>query len=270
MRFLPTICIYLILSSFTVNCWSKKEEKEFIKYIENFNEYKDTNDFLSSWSSRDKGYEKTLENNSYYYYIKEDPKNNKNKYLCSSLRMVPKDFIRTDIDSEKIKMVVDDSPVNSVTIYKSYWSRPIRIGKNYHKKEKEVFLEWDWIVNKLPEGSDENIKELNDSAIAIYAVLSFGMWRFKSIKFVWSATDKKGLVPLWSNEDDIRVYIVANKNDKLGVWKHESINLSKAIKDFVPEKYDSVSLIAISILSDTDTAKKKSSACIDNIKLRIK
>lgn len=240
--------------------------------LDDFNQYKNTSDFFDTWTSRSDDHKATLRENSYYYYIKEDSKVPGNKYLCSSLREFPKDFVRDDLDAKDIKMVTDNStPVKSVTIYKSYWGNSIKIGKKYHQEGKNVFLEWDWVVYRLPEGSDEYVLNLNDSAIAIYPVLNAGAWRFRSIKFVWSATDRPlGIVPWTLKEKDVRYYILENKKSPLGVWKHESVNISKIIKEFLPDHYDSVTFIAISVLANTANVKKASSACVDNIKLVIK
>jgi len=161
--------------------------------IDDFSSYKDTTQFLSSWNSRVDGYKQTLKDNSYYYYLRPDPLSKDKKYLCSSLRMFPKDFVRTDVKPEDIKMILGDGYIKSVSLYKDYWLKKIRIG-DLHERGKEVFMEWDWMANKLPEGALE-VKEKDDHAIAVYAVIYIGWMRFRVIKYVWSSTDGTGIIP---------------------------------------------------------------------------
>lgn len=262
----------LLTVIYTFLCFIAASQQPIIIPLDNFDQYKDTSDFFDTWTSRSDGYKKTLKENSYYYYIKEDAKDPKNKQLCSSLRQFPKDFIRQDLDAQNIKMVTDNTTqIPSVTIYKSYWGNSIKLGKKYHKEGKEAFLEWDWVVYKLPEGSDEYVLDLNDSAIAVYPIFNAGAWRFRSIKFIWSATNHpQGIVPWTLKEKDVRYYILENKNSELGVWKHESVNISKIIKEFLPERYDSIAFVAISVLANTANVKKSSAACVDNLELILK
>ena len=64
-------------------CFTLVAEEPVEIPLENFNQYKNTTDFLDTWTSRSDGYKNTLKENSYYYYIKEDSKNPLNKYsLC--------------------------------------------------------------------------------------------------------------------------------------------------------------------------------------------
>lgn len=238
--------------------------------IDDFSSYKDTEDFLDTWKSRSNSYKKTLKENSYYYYLRPDPFNHSRNCLCSALREYPKDFVRTDIPSDKIKMVVgSEGKVRSVNIYKDYWLKKIKLY-NYHKNDQEVLLEWDWMAYKLPEGALDEVDGQDDHAIAVYAVLYTGWMNFKTIKYVWSATGNTGMIPAeMTTDEDKRVYIASNKNTPMGKWVHVSVNLSEAIKEFMPSKYDDVSIAAISVMADSDDVKKPSQACVKDIKLVI-
>jgi hypothetical protein len=259
--------------------------------LENFNSYKNTSEFLDTWKSRSKYYKNTLEDNSYYYYIKnrEDKNSNKkdktksknskkdkkhkecNKILCSALRMYPKDFKRKDIEEKDIKMTLGTKDkLSSVGMYKDYWNDPINFGKRYHNKGKEVFLEWEWMAKVLPTGADEEKRKISDSAMSVYVVLYLGWYRFRIIKYTWSATEKKGLLNSTKNLASKRTFVIRNKNDKLNTWYKESVNVSKVIKEFLPKNYTSILFIAVSVMADSDDFKHPSSACVDNMKLRIK
>ena len=234
--------------------------------IDDFSSYKDTTQFLSSWNSRVDGYKQTLKDNSYYYYLRPDPLSKDKKYLCSSLRMFPKDFVRTDVKPEDIKMILGDGYIKSVSLYKDYWLKKIRIG-DLHERGKEVFMEWDWMANKLPEGALE-VKEKDDHAIAVYAVIYIGWMRFRVIKYVWSSTDGTGIIPSEIVKDENKmVSIVSNKKTPLGKWVHVRVNLSEDIKKFLPDNYNDVSISAVAVLSNSDNVKKPSEACIRDIKL---
>ncbi len=260
MFFIYSLVVGIIFSSL---CYSQE-----IVTIDDFSSYKDTTQFLNSWSSRVDGYKQTLKDNSYYYYLRPDPFNNNKKCLCSSLRMYPKDFVITDIKPEDIKMVLGDGYIKSIGLYKDYWLNKIRIG-NFHKERKEVFMEWDWMASKLPDGALE-INGKDDHAIAVYAVIYIGWMRFRVIKYVWSSTDGMGVIPSEITKDENKmVSIASNKNTPMGQWVHVRVNLSEDIKKFLPGRYNDVSIAAIAVLSNSDNVKKPSEACIRDMKLTI-
>ncbi len=239
--------------------------------IDDFSSYKDTKDFLHTWKSRSSDYKKTLKENSYYYYLRPDPFDPGKNCVCSALREYPTNYVRTDIPADDIKMVVGtEGKVKSVNIYKDYWLKKIKLY-NYHKKGEEAFLEWDWLAYKLPYGALDEVKGQDDHAIAIYAVLYTGWLEFKTIKYVWSATSNMGMIPPeQTTDEDKRVYIVSNNKNPMGKWVHVSVNLSEAIKEFLPDDYDNISIAAISMMADSDDAKKPSQACVKDIKITFK
>ncbi len=261
----------LVLLLFVFNLLIPSSWSEETILIDDFNSYKDTKDFLEVWKSRRDGYKKILNNNSYYYYLRPDPFIPEKKCLCSALREYPKGYVRTDIPSEDIKMVIGpEGEVKAVTIYKDYWLKKIKIN-NCHNQGKEVFLEWEWMAYKLPEGALDEVEGMDDHAMSLYAVLYIGWMRFRVIKYIWSATDNTGMIPVEKTTDkDKRVYIASNKKTPLGKWIKVSVNLSKAIKDFMPDRYDDVTIAAISLLADSDDVKKPTQACIRNIKLVVR
>lgn len=224
--------------------------------IDDFSSYKNRDEFLKNWKSRSKNYKKVLNENPFYYYIKED-KNN--KILCSALRMNPEN---------KDDLNLKDS-IPAISVYKDYWKKDIDIGK-LHKQGKKVYLEWEWIVYKTPEGTDESIPSLDDNVLSVYPVLHLGWIRFRSIKYIWSSSKNIGAVERYKKEKEKRAYVIRNSNDKLGVWYKESINISEHIKDFLPDYYNNLSIVGIAVMSDSDNTKKPSYGCVDNIKLVIR
>ena len=257
------LLLYFLLSLITVSSFSQE-----VILVEDFNSYKDTSDFLDTWKSRVDGYKKVLKENPYYYYLRPDPFEKNKKCLCSSLRMLPKDFERKDIDTSKIDLSSNDKHIKSVSIYKDYWLKKIKAG-DFHKAGKKVFLEWEWLANKLPEGALE-VKDKDDHAIAVYVVVYVGWMRFRTIKYVWSSTDQTGLVPGDLVDDQNKmVRIVSNNKTPLGKWVHVSVDVSEDMKKFLPSHYEDLSIAGIAVLSNTDNLKKPSEACIKDIKILV-
>jgi hypothetical protein len=260
------------LFSFDKPNWSLKTAENNIEIIniDDFENYTDTKDFINTWKSRSDNYKETLKSNAYYYYIND--KNPKNKYLCTALRMLPSDgYKRKDLSDKDLKQILNETDnVPSVSLYKNYWDTSIPIAKFFHKSGKDVFLEWDWIAYKLPTGADNTVKEKDDNAISIYAVLYPGWMTFRYLKFNWSPMQILGELERFKIHDKKREYILRNAKDPLNKWVHQSVNISELIKSNWPKYYNSSEIIGIAVMSDSDDSKKPSNACIDNIKLVIK
>jgi len=234
--------------------------------VDDFNSYKNTTDFLKNWKSRSSNYKKILEENSYYYFINDT--NKEDKFLCSALRFEPLDYKRADI--KNIKTILDNKDIKSVSMYKDYWDKRFYIGSKYHKKEKEVYLNWDWIAYLLPDGADNEIKEKADNAISIYVVFYHSWMNFKTLKYVWSSTNKLGPVKAFLDHKSKREIVVDNKESYLKKWISKSINISNDIKTYWPDIYNEVEIIAVAVMSDSDNLKKPSYACVNNISIEIK
>lgn len=234
--------------------------------VEDFNSYKNTSDFLKVWKSRTSGYKDTLEQNSYYYFLNDT--DSKNKFLCSALRQVPSDYTIKDLKNPKVTL--DDKTIKAFSIYKNYWEKRIHIGKDFHKKNKLVYLSWNWLAKQLPEGADNELKEKSDNAIAVYVVLYNSWMNFKTLKYVWSSSEKIGPVELYLKDEKKKEIIVDNKKSPLNVWINKSINISDDIKKFWPKLYNDFEIIGIAVMADSDNIKKPSYACVDDIKLEIK
>lgn len=234
--------------------------------VDDFNAYKNTNDFLKIWKSRTSNYKETLDNNSYYYFLNDT--DSKNKFLCSALRQIPSDYLNKELKNPKITL--DDSVIKSFSIYKNYWEQRIYIGKNYHKKNKLIQLSWRWLAKQLPEGADNDLKEKADNAIAVYVVLYNSWMNFKTLKYVWASSEKTGPVERFLNDDKKREIVVDNKLSPLNTWIDKKINISEDLKKFWPKLYNDFEIIGIAVMADSDNVKKPSYACVDDIKLEVK
>ena len=85
-------------------------------------------------------------------------------------------------------------------------------------------LRWRWRVHHLPEGSDENDKDKNDSAAAVRLVFKGNKWNplsGKSLKYLWSETLPKGTVIKSRNQYAI---VLRSGADDLGKWVWEEVN----------------------------------------------
>jgi hypothetical protein len=122
-------------------------------------------------------------------------------------------------------------------------------------------LEWSWRAIKLPEQADECNSKKGDSPAVVYVTWRRTL-RWYSLKFVWSASRPRGTIcDRRRNAFVAQDTVVLESGGPLGVWKRESIDLSKLFRDHFEDgdkDADIPGLIGLGVMTDGDQTKTES------------
>lgn len=128
------------------------------------------------------------------------------------------------------------------------------------------YLSWSWLVEKTLLQLDERSKNGDDFVARIYVVIDGGLlvWKTKSLNYVWSSNQDKGLV--WDNPfagSKVKMMAIRGKRSQTGTWYQEKRNVYQdLIATFGDEgsaeanrkTYRYIDVIAI--MTDTDNSGK--------------
>lgn len=137
------------------------------------------------------------------------------------------------------------------------------------------YMSWSWLVEKKLLQIDERRKSGDDFAARIYVVIDGGLllWKTKSLNYVWSSNQDKGLV--WNNAfagSSVKMLSVRGKEAQKGQWYQEKRNvyqdLIATFGDKGSEKanlksYRYIDIIAI--MTDTDNSGKEAESYYGDI-----
>ncbi len=139
-------------------------------------------------------------------------------------------------------------------------------------------ISWEWRVNIIPDGGNENDERTNDSAASIYVVFqkrkgAFGGWKYQPanwLKYVWSSTLPVGTVisrkfsKFGISLYDGRYIVVASGNKNLGKWITFRRNVLADYEAYFGEK-PRFNPIVVGILTDSNSTGTKAESDYDNI-----
>jgi hypothetical protein len=137
------------------------------------------------------------------------------------------------------------------------------------------YINWSWLVEKTLHGLNERSKSGDDFAARVYVVIDGGfmVWKTKSLNYVWSSNQAKGLV--WDNPfagSSVKMMSVKGKGSQTGKWYEEKRNVYQDLIDAFGdqgseeanlEAYNYVDIIAI--MTDTDNSGKKAESYYGDI-----
>ncbi|WP_282111130.1 DUF3047 domain-containing protein [Shewanella algicola] len=128
------------------------------------------------------------------------------------------------------------------------------------------YLNWSWLVEQTLSPLDERSKAGDDFVARVYVVIDGGfmVWNTKSLNYVWSSNQDKGLV--WNNAfagSSVKMMSVRGQQSQLGRWYDEQRNVYQDLIDTFGDKgsqkanrkaYQYIDIIAI--MTDTDNSGK--------------
>tara|TARA_R110002111_G_scaffold82236_2_gene129657 strand:- start:119 stop:784 length:666 start_codon:yes stop_codon:yes gene_type:complete len=137
------------------------------------------------------------------------------------------------------------------------------------------YINWSWLVEKKLLQLDERSKSGDDFVARIYVVIDGGLmfWKTKSLNYVWSSNQDKGLV--WDNAfagSSVKMMSIQGKESKKGKWYEEKRNVYKDLIDTFGDKgseeanrkaYKYIDIIAI--MTDTDNSEKEAESYYGDI-----
>jgi hypothetical protein len=122
-------------------------------------------------------------------------------------------------------------------------------------------LEWSWRAMKMPAGGDECRAKKGDSAAVVYVTWRRFL-RWYSLKYVWSASQKPGVVcDRKRNAFVAQDTVVLESGGPLGVWKRESLDLAKEFRAHFADgeaDADVPALMGLGVMTDGDQTKSES------------
>ncbi|AZG72935.1 DUF3047 domain-containing protein [Shewanella livingstonensis] len=137
------------------------------------------------------------------------------------------------------------------------------------------YINWSWLVEKPLLQLNERSKTGDDFAARIYVVIDGGfmVWNTKSLNYVWSSNQDKGLV--WNNAfagSSVKMMSVRGKESQTGLWYEEKRNVYQDLIDTFGDQgsdkanrkaYQYIDIIAI--MTDTDNSGKQAESYYGDI-----
>lgn len=137
------------------------------------------------------------------------------------------------------------------------------------------YLNWSWLVEKQLIGLNERSKQGDDFVARIYLVIDGGLifWRTKSLNYVWSSNQVKGLI--WDNAyagSNVRMMSVRGNESNTSQWYEEKRNVYNDLIQAFGDKgsdeknkkaYQYIDVIAI--MTDTDNSGKQAESYYGDI-----
>lgn len=128
------------------------------------------------------------------------------------------------------------------------------------------YLNWSWLVEQTLSQLDEQSKAGDDFVARVYVVIDGGfmVWNTKSLNYVWSSNQDKGLV--WNNAfagSSVKMMSVRGQQSQQGLWYEEKRNVYQDLIETFGDKgsqkanrkaYQYIDMIAI--MTDTDNSGK--------------
>jgi hypothetical protein len=128
------------------------------------------------------------------------------------------------------------------------------------------YLNWSWLVEKTLPELDERSKAGDDFVARVYVVIDGGfmVWNTKSLNYVWSSNQAKGLV--WNNAfagSSVKMMSVRGQQSQQSQWYEEKRNVYQDLIEIFGDKgsekanrkaYQYIDMIAI--MTDTDNSGK--------------
>ncbi|MCX5809572.1 MAG: DUF3047 domain-containing protein [Proteobacteria bacterium] len=128
----------------------------------------------------------------------------------------------------------------------------VQIG--YEKKwalREFPMLQWQWRAILFPSGTNERIKDGDDSVLGVYVV--FGSWPFiKSIKYIWSDTIPIGASFNSPFSSSAKLLVIRSGRALMGTWVTEKRNVFTDYLQLFGDEEKNPVASGIAILTDAD------------------
>lgn len=128
----------------------------------------------------------------------------------------------------------------------------VQIG--YEKKwalREFPMLQWQWRAILFPSGTNERIKDGDDSVLGVYVV--FGSWPFiKSIKYIWSDTIPAGASFNSPFSSSAKLLVIRSGRARTGTWVTEKRNVFNDYLQLFGDGETNPVASGIAILTDSD------------------
>ncbi|MBI4553755.1 MAG: DUF3047 domain-containing protein [Candidatus Latescibacteria bacterium] len=135
--------------------------------------------------------------------------------------------------------------------------------RSWNPKQYPI-LTWRWRARVLPKGGDERRRETNDSANAVYVVLSENWFHIpRTLKYVWSTTVPVGTVYRRPGIGWPYVIVLQSGPQRLGSWVSERVNVYADYRRLFGEE-PPARAVGIGLMTDQNSTRAGSEGDYDD------
>lgn len=132
--------------------------------------------------------------------------------------------------------------------------------------QKTPYLNFEWMVEKIPPNADVRYKELDDQAAQIYIIIpSFPeSINYKAIGYVWDSNAPPGIYQS-KKFKNIKYVVLKTGTEGINKWYTEKVNVYEDFKKLWNLTLSSQQKIVLSINIDSDDTKSSAKSSFGNI-----
>ncbi|TAN62498.1 DUF3047 domain-containing protein [bacterium] len=128
------------------------------------------------------------------------------------------------------------------------------------------YLNWSWLVKKLPKGGDVRKRNMDDQAIQLYVIFPY-KWpasiNSRLIGYIWDTSAKAGAELTSTKTSNTKYIVIKSGVDGLGKWHAEERNVIEDYKRLFKEEAHLAS--GVSVMIDSDDTKSSAESFIADV-----
>ncbi|HNW33656.1 MAG TPA: DUF3047 domain-containing protein [Candidatus Ozemobacteraceae bacterium] len=166
----------------------------------------------------------------------------------------------------KANFQVKQSPKDMITLTTEGSSFMLAKEFRHFKMDDYPFINFEWMVEKLPKGADLRSKATDDQAAGLYVTLpSFPEFiNFKAIGYVWETSAPPGVYNSKGFGNIKYVVLKSQEKDLLGQWHAEKRNFAEDFQKLWGVRPGKRKVV-ISLAADSDNTRTSSAASFGNV-----
>jgi hypothetical protein len=128
------------------------------------------------------------------------------------------------------------------------------------------FINFEWNIEKLPDGGDVRNKNTDDQGGQVYVIISSfpEMINYKAIGYIWDSAAPAGKYQS-TKSGNVKYVVLRSGKDGLGQWHHEKRNVYQDFKELWGIDLNEERKVIVSINIDSDDTKSSATASYGNI-----
>jgi hypothetical protein len=125
---------------------------------------------------------------------------------------------------------------------------------------KTPYLHWQWRVENVLHGTEEQTRPGDDYAARVYVIVSGGFffWQTRALNYVWSSN--QAVTSSWPNAFTANAVMLAVRSgdSRSGQWQHETRNVLEDLQTYMHKSFTHID--AVAIMTDTDNSGQSATA----------
>lgn len=160
---------------------------------------------------------------------------------------------------------VKSNPRKMVTLTSNLTSFALAKELNITVSEYQ-FLNFEWNVEKLPDGGDVRNKNTDDQGGQVYVIIPAfpEMINYKAVGYVWDTSAPAGTYQS-KKTGNVKYVVLRSGKDGLGQWHSEKRNVYKDFKELWGVDLNKNKKVVVSFNIDSDDTKSSAKASYGNV-----